>query len=109
MRKRSIAIVTAIASLLLLVPGAAVAASPAAAPAATVVLASSVFTGIETLTSTGPIADGEVMHVGLTLAGKDPSGAAQQVHALYDATSPSYHHFFTPEQWDVLYGPDAAD
>ena len=90
------------------VAGAAPAAATTAPSNALTTLPNSVFRGIDTLTPTGSIADDELLRVGVSLAGRDPAGATRAVHELYDPASPNFHHFFSPQQWDAAFGPDAA-
>lgn len=105
MRVRILLIVTAVVVLLAPV-GAKAATAPAVNP--TVVLANSVFQGIDTLTPTGTVPKDQQLHVGVALAGRNPAGAAQAVRALYDPASAQYHQFFSSQQWDAAFGPDAA-
>ncbi len=98
------AVVVAAMSALLALPAVAARAGGLA----TERLGGVVYRGIGLLAPTGSVPAGRVLHVGLSLASRDQAGADAAVRDVYDLTSPRYHRFFTPDEWDERFGPDPA-
>lgn len=107
-------------SLLAVAAAAALVAVPVAAHAATVRTASpaphasgsrtvpGVLLGLSRAKLLAPAPAAHTMTVGIGLHGADPSGEQALVAAEYDRTSPLYHHFLTPAQFDARFGVPAA-
>lgn len=56
----------------------------------------------------GPLGASRPVRFEVVLAPKDPAAEAAQVQAEYSASSPLYHHWMTPAQFDAQFGPSPA-
>ncbi|HXC63031.1 MAG TPA: protease pro-enzyme activation domain-containing protein, partial [bacterium] len=57
----------------------------------------------------GPLADGTVLTVNLTLPWRDQAGLDELLKNLYDPQSPQYRQFLDPDQFTARFGPSPAD
>ncbi|MGH9297395.1 MAG: S53 family peptidase [Acidimicrobiales bacterium] len=81
----------------------AVAPAATAQTVATTVLSQDILPGLPLLTAS-PVSPTRVLHIGIGLESPHAAAASAYASALYDSTSPTYHHFLTPSQYDALYG-----
>lgn len=70
-------------------------------------LVANVLGGLSQLTGT-PAASDAPMEVGLALSRPDPAAEEAYYRSVYDPSSPSYHHFLTPSQFDRRFGVPVA-
>ena len=73
-----------------------------------VALTGSVFQGIGQLAATGDVPADQVLHVGLSLQGRDPAGEQAALAALTDPRRSAAGPHLTPADWDARYGPPQA-
>jgi subtilase family serine protease len=59
-------------------------------------------------TDLGRLAAASPVSFDVVLAPSNPAGEAAEVEAEYSASSPLYHHWLTPSQFDTQFGPSAA-
>jgi pseudomonalisin len=83
-------------------------ASTASTPSGATRQVPSVLSGLSlaTLLSTAP--PNHVMTVGVSVQRPDPQAVNQLYTAIYDPSSPLYHHFLTPAQFDQQFGLSSA-
>ena len=68
----------------------------------------SVLSGLSLATWLGPAPAGHVLTVGIAARRPDPQGVDARYRAEYDPSSPLYHHFLTPTQFDARFGLPSA-
>jgi len=66
-------------------------------------ISSDVLPGLDLLTP-AQAAAGDVLHIGVALSVPDHAGESAFEQALYDPSSPDYHHFLTPSQFTSTFG-----
>jgi hypothetical protein len=88
--------------------GGAAAPLSAAASDATVVLPNSAMVGLGRATFIRPTDPTTVIGLGVELARPNPSGEAARTHAEYDPSSPLYHQFLTPAEFNAEFGVSPA-
>jgi pseudomonalisin len=66
-------------------------------------LSGAVIPGLARATKLGPLTPTQKLQVGVALS--DPNRAAEDAaaRAVYDPASPSYHHYYTPAQWQARF------
>jgi hypothetical protein len=57
----------------------------------------------------GPAPAGQVLNLGVVLAGQNPTGLAQAVEAVSTPGSPDYRHYLTAAQYAAEFGPSPAE
>jgi subtilase family serine protease len=90
------------------VAGLAAAAGPAAASAAPHTLPGSMPRWLHQAHEQGALPSSQQIGFGVLLDMRDPAGAAAEVQALSDPTSPTYAQWLTTKAFDARYGPTAA-
>ena len=72
------------------------------------VLTTDVIPGLAVMRRLGPVPANQQLQVGVAL--QDPNQAAEEgaAQAVYDRASPSFHHFFTPAQWQARFSLPAT-
>ena len=73
-------------------------------PSSTTHLVPSVLAGLAAATAEGPAPIGQVMTIGVSVARPDTTGELALYSQLYNASSPLYHHFLTPQQFNTRFG-----
>jgi subtilase family serine protease len=91
----------------LLGAGAVAGASPAGSPLVT--LPGEVPKLPAGVTRMGSVPPARTLHLGVTLAGQDPSGLAAEVAAVSTPGSPLYHHYLTSAEYAASYGPTPSE
>lgn len=84
-------------------PGANVASSSATH------MVPSVLAGLPLAALEGPAPGSQQVSIGVSLQRPNPSGETQLYNELYDPSSPMYHQFLTPGQFDQEFGVPASD
>ncbi|MHB8572852.1 MAG: S53 family peptidase [Candidatus Dormibacteria bacterium] len=77
-----------------------------ASASASTALPANVLPGLSHLSSTGDADPNRVLTVGVAIAHPDPAGEDAALTAMYDPSSPSYHHFLSPESFARRFGVD---
>lgn len=65
--------------------------------------------GLSAARSLGNAPNDQVLTVGVGLAHPDPAGENAAYAAIYNPSSPDYHHFLTPAQYDQRFGVPAGE
>lgn len=68
----------------------------------------SVLSGLSLATRLAPAPAGQVMRVGVSVQRPDTAAVNDYYRAVYDRSSPLYHHFLTPTQFDRQFGLSSA-
>ena len=71
-------------------------------------LAVDVLPGLNQLAPVGAAPAGQTLQIGVGLSLPDLAGAKAYQQSQYDPSSPNYHHFLTPAQFDSMFGVPAA-
>ncbi|HEY3833354.1 MAG TPA: protease pro-enzyme activation domain-containing protein [Acidimicrobiia bacterium] len=58
--------------------------------------------------SRGDVDSQQTLRLALGLRTPDPAGEQRFIDALEDRSSPSFHHFLTPAQWNARFSPSVA-
>ncbi|HVA73584.1 MAG TPA: S53 family peptidase [Acidimicrobiales bacterium] len=66
-----------------------------------------VLPGLNLLAPTGAAPAGQVLQIGVGLSLPNLAGAKTYEQSEYDPSSPNYHHFLTPAQFDSMFGVPA--
>lgn len=69
----------------------------------------SVLSGLSLATLVAPAAATHIMTVGISVQRPDPQAVNNMYNEIYDASSPLYHHFLTPAQFDQQFGLPATE
>lgn len=85
------------------------ASASTAAPAGSgpLVIASDILPGLSALTP-APAPQNQTLDIGVALSQPDSSGESTYEQALYDPSSPLYHHFLTPTQFAARFSVPAS-
>lgn len=67
-----------------------------------------VLAGLPLATPDGPAPASQVLTIGVSVQRPDPSGEIALYNQLYDPSSPLYHQFLTPAEFDQRFGVPAA-
>ena len=92
----------------LVVAAAAVAIPHPAQAAGTTVYLPDVLPGITLATLDGPAPANQTMRLDIALNHPNPAGEQAEYSALYNPSSPTYHQFLTPGQYDSAFGVSQA-
>ena len=99
--------------ILLAVPGAMAGAAASAAPAGAGVVAThmvpAVLGGLPLATKLGPAPAGQEMSIGVSLSRPNPAAETQLYDELYEPSSPMYHDFLSPSQFDQEFGVPSSE
>jgi len=105
MRMPTLAVGAVAAVATIAAAGPALATAPALArPAASRTLGASVFPGLSHAARTGAVPASQRLSTALVLSRPYPAAEAVLNAALYDKSSPAYHHFLTPTQFAARFG-----
>src|SRR5579862_3270980 len=88
----------------LIVAAAAVAVPQAAHAAGSTVYLPDVLPGITLATLDGPAPAGQTMRLDIALTHPDAAAEQAAYSAIYNPSSPSFHQFLTPAQYDATFG-----